>query len=150
MVRAGGDRSAARQRPQSVPFAVAFAGLVAAEELYLGWLVWAPEPGVYWFVLAAVALAGLSLAGAVLVWRGRPRAWLVLAGASTVPLLFLLGLALYFGTLGGGRAVWWALLMLAGPLGCLVLSAGEPIRAWTAPRASDPSPSRRRRRAGAR
>ncbi|MGY1743679.1 MULTISPECIES: hypothetical protein [unclassified Blastococcus] len=143
-------RPAARERPQTVPFAVVFAGLVAAEELYLGRLLWEPEPGWHWYVLAALALAAWSVLGAVLVWRGRPRAWLVLAAAGTLPLLLLLGLALLFGALGDGEAVWWALLLLAGPLGCLVLTAGRPVREWTAPRPAAPGPSRDRRRAAAR
>jgi hypothetical protein len=137
-------------RPQTVPFAVLFAGLVAVEELYLGWLVWDAEPGWDWYVLGVVALVVWSGIGAVLVWQGRPRAWLVLAAASTLPLLGLLGLALLFGALGGGAALWWALLMLAGPLGCLVLSAGQPVREWTAPRPAAPAPSRRGRSAAAR
>ncbi|MGY1746177.1 hypothetical protein [Blastococcus sp. SYSU D00695] len=126
-------------RPQTVPFAVVFAGLVALEELYLGWLLWEPDPGLHWYVLAALALAAWCVAGAVLVWRGRPRAWLVLAAASTLPLLLLLGLAVLFGALGGGQALWWALLMLAGPVGCLLLATGRPVREWTAAR---PAPSR--------
>ncbi|SEO96748.1 hypothetical protein [Trujillonella endophytica] len=142
LARAGVRGPAAPQRPLTVPFAVAFAVLVALEELYLGWLVWAPDRELHWFVLLAVAAAVWALAGAVLVHRGRPRAWLVLAAASTVPLLFLLGLALLFGALGGAEEVWWALAMLVGPVGCLVLSAGRPIREWTAPRRGVPGPRR--------
>jgi hypothetical protein len=128
-----------------VPFAVVFAGLVAVEELYLGWLLWEPDPGWHWYVLVAVALAAWTVAGAVLVWQGRPRAWLVLVAASTLPLLLLVGLTVLFGALGGGEALWWALLMLAGPIGCLVLTAGRPVREWTAPRPGAPPPARARR-----
>ncbi|MGY1772346.1 hypothetical protein [Blastococcus sp. SYSU D00813] len=146
LARSGGG-TAAPQRPQSVPFAVVFAGLVAAEELYLGWLLWEPDPGLYWYVVLAAGLAGWSVLGAVLVWQGRRRAWLVLAAASVLPLLLLLGLALLFGALGDGRGVWWALLLLVGPLGCLVLAAGAPVREWTAARHA-PAPRSRSRRDG--
>lgn len=145
-----GRGAAVPQRPQSVPFAVVFAGLVAAEELYLGWLLWEPDPGLTWYVLLAGALAAWSVVGAVLVWQGRRRAWLVLAAASVLPLLLLLGLALLFGALGDGPAVWWALLLLAGPLGCLVLSAGAPVREWTGARHAAQARSRGRRDGAAR
>lgn len=144
LARTGGGAAAPR-RPQSVPFAVVFAGLVAAEDLYLGWLLWEPDPGLSWYVVLAGALAAWAVLGAVLVWHGRPRAWLVLAAAAVLPLLLLLGLALLFGALGDDRGVWWALLLLAGPLGCLVLSAGAPVREWTAVRHAPPSRSRSRR-----
>ena len=139
-----------RERPLTAPFAAVFGGLVAAEELYLGWLLWEPDPGWHWYVFLAVALAGWSVAGAVLVWQGRPRAWLVLAAAGTPLLLLLVGLSLYFAAAGGGAALWWSLLMLVGPIGCLVLAVGHPIREWTAPRHDGrlPAHDRRSRRAG--
>ncbi|WP_156036191.1 hypothetical protein [Blastococcus sp. URHD0036] len=149
LARGVAGRPVPRERPLTLPFAVVFAGLVAAEELYLGWLLWEPDPGWHWYVFVAAALAAWTVGGAVLVWQGRPRAWLVLTGAGTLPLLLLVGLAVLFGALGGGEALWWALLMLAGPLGCLVLTAGRPIREWTAPRRGASTPSRTRRSSGA-
>jgi hypothetical protein len=144
LARGVAGRPEPRERPLTVPFAAAFAALVAAEELYLGWLLWEPDPGWHWYVLVAIALAAWTVTGAVLVWQGRRRAWLVLAAASTLPLLLLVGFAVLFGALGGGEAVWWALLMLAGPIGCLVLAAGRPVREWTAPRHAPPAPPRTR------
>ncbi|MGY1814111.1 hypothetical protein [Blastococcus sp. SYSU D00820] len=138
------------RRPQTVPFAAVFAGLVAAEDLYLGWLLWEPlpgqpdVPGVHRYVLVAVALALWAVAGGVLVWRGAARGWLVLAGAAVVPLLLLLFLAVLFAALGGGQAAWWAILLLAGPVGCLVLACGRPVREWTRPGRATPPPGRRR------
>ena len=35
------------------------------------------------------------------------------------------------GGLGGGEAVWWALLLLVGPIGGLVLALQRPVRQWT-------------------
>jgi hypothetical protein len=87
-----------------------------------------------------VLLAGWAAAGAVLVWRGRARGWLVLTAAAVPPLLALAGLVLLFGALGDGRAAGWAALLLAGPVGCLVLAARRPIREWTRPgRATRPA-----------
>jgi hypothetical protein len=57
----------------------------------------------------------------------------VLAAFCLLPLGGLLGLALVFRLLGGGQAVWWALLLLVGPLGGLTLSLQRPVRDWTRP-----------------
>jgi hypothetical protein len=128
------------QRPQLAPFAAAFGVLVAAEDIYLAYLLWEPEPGWYWYVAAPVVLAALAVLGAAMVWSGRARGWLVLTGASAVPLLLLLGLVGLFGALGGGQAVVWGLLLLVGPVGALALALSRPVREWTRPqRATRPA-----------
>ncbi|MGY1607049.1 MULTISPECIES: hypothetical protein [unclassified Geodermatophilus] len=141
----------ARVRPLTAPFAAVFGLLVAAEDLYLAWLLWAPEPGWDWFVLTPAGLALLAVVGAVLVLLGRGRGWLVLTLAAVPSVLLLLGVAFLFGVLGDGRSVGWALLLLVGPVGCLVLAVRRPIRDWTRPRRGTPPPSAARpRRAGPR
>ncbi|SFP37453.1 hypothetical protein SAMN05660464_2970 [Geodermatophilus dictyosporus] len=138
-------------RPLAAPFALVFGLLVAAEDLYLGWLLWSPRgPGWHWFLTASAALALLAVLGAVLVFRGRGRGWLVLAVAAALPALLLLGVAGLFGALGDGGSVGWALLLLAGPAGALVLALGRPIREWTRPGRRTPAarPSGTGRRGG--
>jgi hypothetical protein len=126
-------------RPVAAPFAAFFGLLVAAEDAYLGWLLWDADPGFGWYLaLPAVLLAG-ALAGAVLVLRGRGvTRWLsgstVLAVFCLLPLLGLIGLVGFFALLGGGQAVWWALLLVVGPLGGLVLGLQRPVRAWSGSR----------------
>jgi hypothetical protein len=139
-------------RPVAAPFAAVFGVLVAAEDAYLGWLLWDADPGFGWYLaLPAVLLAG-ALAGAVLVLRGRGVArWLsgstVLAVFCLLPLVGLIGLVGFFALLGGGQAVWWALLLLVGPLGGLVLGLQRPVRAWTrSPRAASSGEWTRRSR----
>jgi hypothetical protein len=134
-------------RPMEAPFAAVFGVLVAAEYLYLGWLLYQPGSLLDWYVVAPAVLAALTLAGAVLVVRGRGRGWLVLTAGSVVLLLTLLALVLFFGALGGGAALWQALLLLLGPIGCLALTVRRPVRAWTT-RGRRRSPGGRR--AGAR
>jgi hypothetical protein len=138
------------ERPQLAPFAVAFGVLTAAEDIYLSYLLWEPDRGWHWYVLLPVLLAAWALLGAAMVWLGRPRGWLVLAGASLLPLLALLGLVVLFGVLGGGQAMWWALLLIIGPGGSLVLSLRRPIREWTAPARATRTGGPGRRRAPAR
>ncbi|WP_147261943.1 hypothetical protein [Blastococcus sp. TF02A-26] len=139
-------RTAVRQRPDLAPFVVLFAVLVAAEDLYVGWLLWEPDPGLYWYVLVAAALAAWALTGAALVWQGRARGWVVLALASSVPLAFLLLLLLRSGSLGGtSQVVWWTLAMLVGPVGCLALATHRTVREWTALRRAKLPPVRARR-----
>ncbi|MGR6963686.1 hypothetical protein ACU610_04395 [Geodermatophilus sp. URMC 61] len=118
-------------RPVLAPFAAVFGLLVAAEYLWLAWLLRAPEVATPWFVVAPVVLAVLALAGAVLVILGRARALLLLAAVSVVLLLGLLGTAVLFGALGLGAVVGQTLLLLVGPLGCLVLAVRRPVREWT-------------------
>jgi O-antigen/teichoic acid export membrane protein len=113
------------------PFAAVLGVLVAAEFLYLGWLLYEPGSLLDWYVVVPALLAAVSLAGAALVVLGRGRGWLVLTAASVVLLLTLLALVLLFGALGGGAALWQALLLLIGPIGCLTLTLRRPVRAWT-------------------
>jgi hypothetical protein len=133
-----------------VPFAVVFAVLVAAEELYLAWLLRTPETGWDAFAVVPILLAVLALVAAALVWTGRARGWLVLAVAAVVPLVGMLGLTAIFAALGGGQAMWSALLMLAGPIGALVLALRRPVRAWTSPAPAGRPPGGRRSAASAR
>jgi hypothetical protein len=132
------------ERPLLVPFAAFFGLLVAAEDLYLAWLLWTPEVGWDWFMVGPLLLAVLAVAGAALVFTGRPRGWVVLAVAALLPLAGLVVLAGFFALLGGGQALWSALLLVVGPLGCLILALRRPGRAWTATgRARRPSVGRR-------
>jgi hypothetical protein len=132
-------------RPLEAPFAAAFGVLVAAEHLYLGWLLLDPE-ALGWYAAVPAVLAVLAAAGAVLVLLGRGRGWVPLTVASALLLLGLLGLVVLFGALGGGAALWQALLLLLGPIGCLALTLRRPVRAWTSPRTT----RGRRRSAGGR
>ena len=143
----GAASTAVERRPLAVPFAAAFGVLVAAEDLYLAWLLWEPDHGLEWFVVVALLMALAAVAGAALVLLGRGRAWLVLAAASALPLLALVALVLLFGALGGGQAMWSALLLLVGPIGCLALTLRRSVRAWTG---ADPArrPAGGARRAG--
>ncbi|WP_138759655.1 hypothetical protein [Modestobacter altitudinis] len=137
--RRGSTRApTAPPRPLQAPFAAVFGLLVAVEDGYLGWLLWDADPGWGWYLLAPLVLAAGALTGAVLVLRGRALTrWTsgsaVLVVFSVLPLLGLLGLAGFFAVLGGGEAVWWALLLLVGPIGALSLGSRRPVRAWTRP-----------------
>jgi hypothetical protein len=143
-------RSAAAtgERPLAVPFAAAFGLLVAAEDVYLAWLLWQPDYGLEWFVSVGLLLALAAVAGAVLVLLGRARGWLLLAAASVLPLLALLALAVLFGVLGGGSAMWWAVLLLVGPLGCLALTLRRSVRTWCGPARRSPGGPRPAGRSG--
>lgn len=132
-------------RPALVPFAAVFAVLVAVEYLWLAWLLRDPEVSADRFVVVPVVLAVLALAGAVLVWLGRARAWVLLAAASVVLGVGLLGTAVLFGALGLGSVVGQALLLLVGPVGCLVLAVRRPVREWTRPGPSTGVRGQRRR-----
>ncbi|MEI4270950.1 hypothetical protein TEK04_04385 [Klenkia sp. LSe6-5] len=124
------------ERPVVAVCAAVLGVLVAAEVLYLTWLLAAPDadlvgvPG--WVVVVLVVLALWPLAGAGLVVLGRWPGWAVLVTGSVLPLLGLLGVAALFGSLGAGSATWWALLLAVGPLGGVVLGAQRPVRVWTA------------------
>lgn len=127
---------ATRRRPVQAPFAALFGGLVAAEDLYLAWLVRDLGAGRPWLLGLPVLLAGWALAGAVLVVRGRGRGAAVLATAAVLPLLGMLGLGVFFALLGGGTALWSVVLLLVGPVGCLALSLRRPVREWSRPAGS--------------
>jgi hypothetical protein len=133
-------------RPVQAPFAAVFGLLVAVEALYLAWLLWEPDPGIHWFVAVPLLLAVAAAAGSVLVFLGRARGWALLAVVGALQMLVMLALVLLFGALGGGEALWWALLLLVAPVGCLVLALQRPVREWTRPRrASRPAEGARRR-----
>jgi hypothetical protein len=132
------------ERPVLAPFTAVFAVLVAAEYLWLAWLLRAPEVPPVWYAVPVV-LAAVTLAGAVLVVLGRARAWVLLAVVSIVLALGLLATAVLFGALGLGAVVWQALLLLVGPLGCLVLATRRPVREWTRPARATRPPERGRR-----
>jgi hypothetical protein len=131
---------AAPVRPVAAPFAAVFGLLVAAEDGYLGWLLWNTDPGWGWYLLLPAVLAVGAVAGAGLVLRGRPlgrrvSGSAVLAVFCVLPLLGLLGLSVLFAALGGGSAAWWVLLLLVGPIGGLALGLQRPVRNWTRPAA---------------
>ncbi|HYO35313.1 MAG TPA: hypothetical protein VER97_04500 [Geodermatophilus sp.] len=104
-----------------------------------------PEVATSWSVAVPAVLAVLALAGAVLVVLGRARAWVLLAVVSVVLVLCLLGTAVLFGALGLGAVAGQALLLLAGPVGCLVLAVRRPVREWTRPARATRAPDRGRR-----
>jgi len=122
-------------RPVQVPFAAVFGVLVALEMTYLAWLLFDADAGAddvpRWPEVALVVLAVWALVGAALVFLGRGRGWLVLAAGSVLPLLGLLAVTVLFGSLGGGSATWWAVLLTVGPIGSLVLACQRPVREWT-------------------
>ena len=126
-------------RPLLVPFAALFGLLVAVEDAYLAWLL-----SFAWYLVVPLVLAVAAVTGVVLVWWGRPRGWLVLAVAAVFPLLGLLALAVLFGLVGGGSALWSSLLLLAGPVGCLALTLRRPVRDWCSPGGATRSPGGRR------
>jgi hypothetical protein len=130
------------ERPLLVPFAAFFGLLVAAEDVYLAWLMWTPEIGWDWFMAGPLLLAVLAVVGSVLVFAGRPRGWVVLAVPAALPLGGLVVLAAFFAVLGGGQAFWSAVLLVVGPLGCLLLTVRRPVREWT--RARRPPGGRRK------
>ena len=132
-------------RPVLAPFAAVFGVLVAVEYVWLARLLRDPEVTTSWAVVVPAVFAVLALAGAVLVVLGRARAWVVLAVVSVVLVFCLLGTAVLFGALGLGAVAGQALLLLAGPVGCLVLAVRRPVREWTRPaRATRPAEQGRR------
>jgi hypothetical protein len=121
---------ASRQRPPAVTFAGVFGGLLTVEILYLGYLLWAPDPGVDRFLVVPVLLGAAVAIGSVLVVTGRRRGWAVLAVAAVLPLVALLVLVFLLGALGGGASLWAGVLLLVGPVTTLVLALRRPVREW--------------------
>ena len=145
--RAAGLASAQQHgRPPVVPFAVVFGLLLAVEVLYLGYLLWEPAPAFDWYLVVPVVLAVAAVTGSLLVLRGRARGWIVLAVAAVLPLAALLVFAFVLGALGAVAEMWAAILLTAGPIGCLVLASRRPVRQWTSPRRTTRSPGGRRDR----
>jgi O-antigen/teichoic acid export membrane protein len=136
------------ERPLVVPFAVAFGLLMALEVLYLGYLLWEPEPAFDWYLVVPVVVAVVAVAGSLLVLQGRARAWMLLAGAAVVPLVGLLVLVFILGALGTTAEMWSAVLLTTGPLGCLILATRRPVREWTRPAQATRSPGGRRSQGG--
>ena len=118
------------QRPLAVPFAAAFGVLVAAEVLYLGALMVLPDPALDWFLVVPVVLACAALAGSVLLLRRRFRSWLLLAGTATVVEVGLLATAALLAAFYAWAEMWSTILLMVGPLGCLVLSLRRSVRTW--------------------
>jgi len=118
----------AQQRPLVVPFAAALGFLLAAEVLFLGFLLWEPDPSIDGFLVVPLLLAGVATLGAVLVLRGLRGGWAVLAGAAVLPLLALLVCVL--GSFGAGAQTWGAVALALGPLVTLVLALQRPAREW--------------------
>ena len=140
-----------RRAPLAVPFAVAFGFLLTAEVLYLGWLVWEPEPAVDRFLVIPLVLAVAAAVGSVLVLQGRRGGWVVLAVAAVLA------------AAGPGRAGPPArrarrrrrrcgprVLLLVGPLATLVLALRRPVREWCGAGRARRSPEGRRGAASAR
>jgi hypothetical protein len=142
--RGTGAAIAPRERPSAVPFAVVFGGLLTVEVLYLGWLLWEPDPRVDRFLLVPLLLAALSALGSVLVLTGRCWGWVVLAVAALLPLVALLVFVFLLGALGGGAQLWAGVLLLVGPLATLVLAVRRPVRAWCGAGRARRSPEGRR------
>jgi peptidoglycan/LPS O-acetylase OafA/YrhL len=142
--RASNVVAPARERPLAVPFAVVFGFLLAVEVLYLGWLVWEPEPAFDRFLVVPLLLAIGAVLGAVLVLQGRRWGWAVLAVAAVLALLVLAGLVLLLGALGGSGTMWAASLLLVGPLVTLVLALRRPVREWCGAGRARRSPGGRR------
>ena len=117
-------------RPMLVPFAAAFALLVAAEDGFMAWVLWGTRA---WLVVAALVLGVVAVVGALLTLAGRSRGWLVLVAGSVLPLLVLLVAVLLLGYLGTGSEALLVLLLAVGPVGCLVLALQRPVRTWTTP-----------------
>jgi membrane protein CcdC involved in cytochrome C biogenesis len=97
-----------------------------------------------WFMVVPLLLAVGALASATAVFRGRRRGWLLLAVAAGLLLAVLLVLVVLFAILGGGTAMWSAVALLIGPVGCLILALRRPVRLWTSPRRAGRSAGGRR------
>ena len=122
-----------------------FGFLLAAEVLYLGYLLWEPDPSVDRFLVVPLLLAAVAVAGSVMVLQGRRWGWAVLALGAVLPLAAMLVLVFLLGALGAGGEMWAAVLLLVGPLATLVLALRRPVRSWCGTgRARRPAAGRRR------
>jgi hypothetical protein len=124
-------------RPVTAPFAAVFGVLVAAEEGYLGWLLWDAEPGWGWYLLVPAVLAAGALTGAGLVLPGRSPGRRV-SGSAVLATFCLLPSALLQGPTASSRVVGGrgVLPLLVGPVGGLWLALQRPVRNWTRPAAA--------------
>jgi hypothetical protein len=119
-----------RVRPSAVPFAVVFGALLTLEILYLGYLLWAPDPSIDRFLVVPLLLAAAVVVGSVMVLLGRRWGWAVLAVSALLPLAALLVLVFLLGALGAGVEMWAGVLLMVGPLATLVLALRRPVREW--------------------
>ena len=143
-LRGAGAATAPRERPSAVAFAVVFGFVLTVEVLYLGWLLWEPDPRVDRFLVVPLLLAALSTLGSVLVLTGWRWGWAVLALAAVLPLVALLVFVFLLGALGGGAQLWAGVLLLVGPLATLVLASRRPVREWCGDGRARRSPEGRR------
>jgi len=132
------------ERPPAVTFAVVFGALLTVEVLYLGWLLWEPDPALDRFLVVPLLLAAAAVLGSVLVLRGTRWGWAVLAVAAILPLAALLVFVFLLGALGGGAMLWAGALLLVGPLATLVLALRRPVREWCGTGRARRSPEGRR------
>jgi hypothetical protein len=114
-----------------VPLAAAFGGLLTAETLFLGALLWLPDPALDWFLVVPLVLAGATLTGVVLLLRRRFRSWLLLVVPAVLVQAGLLATAGLLAAFSAWGEMWSAVLMMTGPVGCLVLALRRPVREWT-------------------
>jgi O-antigen ligase len=128
--RGTGVANAPRERPAAVAYAVVFGLLLAVEVLYLGWLLWKPDPSLDRFLVVPLMLAAAAVLGSVLVLTGKRWGWAVLAVAAILPLAALLVFVFLLGALGGGAQLWAGVLLLVGPVTTLVLALRRPVREW--------------------
>jgi hypothetical protein len=129
-----------------VPFAVTFGALLTLEVLYLGWLLWSPDPSVGWFLVVPLLLAAAAAVGSLLVLQGRRGGWAVLSAAALLPLFALLVLIFLLGAFGAAAQMWAAVALLIGPVATLVLALRRPVREWCgrSPGRANRSPGGRR------
>ena len=111
-----------------MPFAVVFGVLLTVEVLYLGYLLWEPDPSVDRFLVVPLLLAAAARAGLGAGAQGRRWGWAVLALAAVLPLVAMLVFVFLLGALGGGGEMWAGVLLLVGPLATLVLALRRPVR----------------------
>ena len=95
----------------------------------------------------ARVLALAALAATLMVFRGVRGGWILLALTAVGALAALLMLALVLGALGATAEMWSAVVLTVGPIGCLVLALGRPVREWTGPAGTRRSAGGRRGRA---